>query len=222
MLKFEVQICLENLPKHFDELENFILSPWYTSIVKDQQALDYEQKRYKIVQEAKRTWLNIYIHSYELQYQEYNYQYQMELDKLKSLFSLTSTTSQMNLFDTFQSYMNHRINRIKQEIYREKIPIYRKKLVHRQRHQRSRSTSKKIMRIHVAPKIIMDVFRHPFTSREIAFLSRGQYIFSSEILYIKSNDIIYCLFVCLFLFRSNLRSTKSKCTSSNSSTRKTD
>ncbi|CAF4896385.1 unnamed protein product, partial [Rotaria sp. Silwood2] len=60
------------------------------------------------------------------------------------------------------------INRIKEEIAYEKIPIYKKKLLRAQR--RSKSTNKTVT---IKPNVIVDLIYHPFTDTQLAYLSRG-------------------------------------------------
>lgn len=174
MLKLEAQVSIEFLPKNFDHLENFIISDdLYSPVVKDHVIIEFTQNQYKIVQEAKRTWLNIFLDTYEIQYQDYEHQYREELKKFQLISSnniqrnITTTTT--TLFYSFITYMNYRTNRMKQEIYYEKIPIYRRKLLC---HRRRCLGSKKEL-VNVRPTIILDLMRHPFSTTELAYLSRG-------------------------------------------------
>ncbi|CAF4351703.1 unnamed protein product, partial [Adineta steineri] len=70
LLKLEVQISIEFLPKNFDHLENFIAPQIYLPVIKNDPIIQYKQQRYKIMQEAKRTWLNIFVDAFEIQYLE--------------------------------------------------------------------------------------------------------------------------------------------------------
>ncbi|CAF1434632.1 unnamed protein product [Adineta steineri] len=163
LLKLEAQISIEFLPKNFDHLENFIAPQIYLPVIKNDPIIQYKQQRYKIIQEAKRTWLNIFVDAFAIQYQE----------ELKKFQMICVNDSQKNeyiaLFTSCINYINHRTNRIKREIYAEKIPVYRRKLLrHRQRHLKSK---KEI--VNVRPRIILDLIRHPFTSNELDYLSRG-------------------------------------------------
>jgi uncharacterized protein YbgA (DUF1722 family) len=171
LLKLEAQVSMEFLPINFDHLENFIVSDdLYSPVSKDQLIIEFKQNQYKIVQEAKRTWLNIFLDTYEIQYQDYEHQYQEEFKKIELL---SSNNSQRNgtttLFTSLIGYMNHRTNRMKQEIYSEIIPIYRRKLLC---HCRQQLRSKKKV-VNVRPTIILDLIRHPFTAIELAYLSKG-------------------------------------------------
>jgi len=170
-LKLETQVSIKFLPKTFDHLENFIVSDdLYSPVVKDHLVIEFKQNQYKIIQEAKRTWLNIFVHAYEIQYQDYEHQYREELQQFQLLCSNNiqrhGTTS---LFHSFITFMNYRTNRMKQEIYYEKIPVYRRKLLC---HRRRRLRSKKEV-VNVRPTIILDLIRHQFTTMELAYLSKG-------------------------------------------------
>ncbi|CAF4640673.1 unnamed protein product, partial [Rotaria sp. Silwood1] len=70
-LKLETQVTVEVLPKNFEHLEYFIAPNLYSPMIRDCLALELKQQKYKIIQEAKRTWLTIYIHGYETKYEEY-------------------------------------------------------------------------------------------------------------------------------------------------------
>jgi hypothetical protein len=168
-LKFEAQNSLEYLPSNFQRLENFISSDdLYSPIIKDK---DLKQHRYKIIQQAKRTWLTIYLDAYENKIQEHKFQYQKKFLQLQKHLSKHSIhlNGTDNLYDSYMTYMNHRTKRLKQEIQCEKLPIYRKKLL------RLRHRDKKLIRklVDVSPKVILDIPYNPFTARELAYLSRG-------------------------------------------------
>lgn len=160
--KLETRISIDYLPQNFNKFESFIAFDSYLPLVKDSIAVEFKQKRYKIIQEAKRNWLNLYVDGYENKIQAYEYQYKEELYKLKS----NETTL---LFDSFTNYINHRTNRMKQEISYDKIPIYRRQLV--RIHRRLKSKSKKI--VSIFPNIIIDLIYHPFTATQLDYLSRG-------------------------------------------------
>ena len=55
----------------------------YWPIVDDHIAIEFKKKRYEIIQEVKRTLLNIYVDAYEIQHQQCENLYQEEFNKLK-------------------------------------------------------------------------------------------------------------------------------------------
>lgn len=73
------------------------------------------------------------------------------------------------LLDAFHSYIKNRMDRLKQEIYHEKLPMYRRKLLNLNRRLKLKNKSQ----VETSPTIILDLIRHRFTSRELAFLARG-------------------------------------------------
>ncbi|CAF3751880.1 unnamed protein product [Rotaria sp. Silwood1] len=177
-LKLETQVTVEVLPKNFEHLEYFIAPNLYSPMIRDSLALELKQQKYKIIQEAKRTWLTIYIHGYETKYEEYVHQYQETLKSFELQCSNhPSQSTETTRFQSFLLYINHWIHRLKQEIYYQTIPIYRRKLIRLRRQWRL--NKKKL--VSISPRIIMDLIRHPFTRAELAFLSRGpSYIRSNQ------------------------------------------
>ncbi|CAF1322710.1 unnamed protein product [Adineta steineri] len=171
LLQFETQVSMDLLPEDFDHLEMFIAPTLYSSIVKDHLTImTLKQKRYKTIQEIKRIWLNIYIDAYEIQYQDYEHQYKRELDNFKLISANDDQINETTLpIDSFMTYINHRTNRMKREIYSEKLSIYRRKLL--RRHRRRLELKTKL--IPICPTVIIDLIRHPFTATELAYLSRG-------------------------------------------------
>jgi len=176
VLQLETQVSIRFLPDNFDQSENFIAPDLYLPLIK---TIEFKQKRDKILQEAKRTWLNSYINIYEITYQDYEYQYQQDLKQFELDCSnhvhhrneIIPTT----LFNSFLTYINHLINRIKQEIYYEKLPLYRRKLLRRLRRQQHLGSTRKKL-VNVGPQVIIDLLQHPFTATELAYLSKGNVI----------------------------------------------
>ncbi|CAF4037931.1 unnamed protein product [Rotaria sordida] len=168
-LQLETRVSIQFLPKDFDNLEYFIAPNLYSPLIQDSMALEFQQQRHKIIQEAKSIWLDIYIDAYEMKYKEYEYEYQQTLNLFELRSSNTIQQNGVTLFNAFLIYLNHRIDRLKKNIYYEKIPIYRRKLLRFRRHLRSKRKNL----VNVCPKIILDLLRHPLTGAELAYLSRG-------------------------------------------------
>ncbi|CAF2121989.1 unnamed protein product [Rotaria magnacalcarata] len=57
-LMLETRIHCKFLLQNFDQLEDFISSIDYLPLNNNQKAIEMKNKRYKIIQEAKRQWLN--------------------------------------------------------------------------------------------------------------------------------------------------------------------
>jgi len=54
-----MQVFYTCLPKVFDQSEDFIRSIEYLPLNNNQCGIDMKNKHYKLIQEAKRAWLNI-------------------------------------------------------------------------------------------------------------------------------------------------------------------
>ncbi|CAF3300302.1 unnamed protein product, partial [Rotaria sp. Silwood2] len=132
-------------------------------------AVEFKQKRYKIIQEATRTWLNMYVDAYESEIQEYEHQYQQALNEFElNHLNHVQHINGITLFNSFINYINHRTNRIKQEIYYDKIPVYRRQLL--RLHRRLDSSTKMVP---VSLKVIIVLIYYPCTATQLAYLSRG-------------------------------------------------
>ncbi|CAF1334191.1 unnamed protein product [Rotaria sp. Silwood1] len=170
LLKLEARVSIDFLPRSFDELEDFVTFDDYFPVGKDTVVIEFKQNNYKIIQEAKRMWLKTYINAYENEIEKFKHQYEDELYQFQLLNSrhggIYSTTT--TIVNSFLDYMNRRTNRLKEEIAYEKVPLYRKHLLRVQ--QRFKSTQKMVT---VKPTVIVDLFYHPFTAAQLAYLSRG-------------------------------------------------
>ncbi|CAF3713387.1 unnamed protein product [Rotaria socialis] len=168
-LRLETRVSMECLPRQLNRIENIFRSIQYRTHLRDFLSIEYQQKRFKLIQETKRHFLNIYLHSYEIQYQQRENEYQQLFKEFVSKNNLSNNES--ILLEGFHRYMNYRIDRLKQIIYYEQIPIFQKKL----RHQRQRLKRKRkfLKQVQVSPHVILDLRRHPFTTNELKYLSRG-------------------------------------------------
>ncbi|CAF2819348.1 unnamed protein product [Rotaria sp. Silwood2] len=170
LLKLEARVSIDFLPQSFDELEDFVTFDDYFPVVKNTVAIEFKHNNYKIIQEAKRIWLKTYGDAYESEIEKFKHQYEDELHQFQLVNSrhsgfYSATTTIMN---SFLDYMNRRTNRLKEEIVYEKVPFYRKHLLRVQ--QRFKSTKKMVT---VKPTVIVDLLCHPFTTSQLAYLSRG-------------------------------------------------
>ena len=68
-LILQMQVFYTFLPKVFDQSEDFIGSIDYLPSSNNQCRIDMKNKHYKLIQEAKRAWLSIYLCMYEHQIQ---------------------------------------------------------------------------------------------------------------------------------------------------------
>ena len=120
-------------------MEDLIAPDIYRPPINDTIAIAFNKKRSKILQEAKRTILNMYVHVYAMKVQEYERQYRQKLSRFKREVTNDGHKNETCSQSAITVYMKQRTNRIKQEIF-HKISSFRKQLLRRR--QRS-SASKK-------------------------------------------------------------------------------
>ncbi|CAF5154169.1 unnamed protein product [Rotaria magnacalcarata] len=163
----EIRIHCKFLPQNFDHLENFISPIDYLPLNNNQKAIEIKNKRFRIIQEAKRQWLNYFLNIYEIKIQEYEQQYQNEFIQLESLFSNNNDKTMLN---NIKGHINNRINRLKKDIY-DKTASFRRIIL--QNRQRSSSTKNVI---DVSPEPYLDLISNPFDKRQWNYLSFGKII----------------------------------------------
>ncbi|CAF2152106.1 unnamed protein product, partial [Rotaria magnacalcarata] len=142
LLMLRMRILDKFLPQHFDDLEHFIAPNIYSPVISNTIAIQFKNKRYKIIQEAKRSWLNVILHAYEIKIQEYDRQYQYELIQLKSQLLKSMTLNGESMFHHLNEYANSRTKKLKMDIH-HRVSSYRKILL--QNRQRSLSSTKNII-----------------------------------------------------------------------------
>ncbi|CAF4890970.1 unnamed protein product, partial [Rotaria socialis] len=117
LLMLRMRILDKFLPQHFDDLEHFIAPNIYSPVISNTIAIQFKNKHYKIIQEAKRSWLNITLHAYEIKIQEYDRQYQYELVQLKSRLLNSMTLNGESMFHHLNEYANSRTKKLKAYIH---------------------------------------------------------------------------------------------------------
>jgi hypothetical protein len=155
----------------------------------EQKLIEINNQRYKIVQDAKRRWLNISLSIYEMKLQGYEQEYQEILIQLRSLLLLNNNTSLLHgetLFNQIDEYLTNRTKELKQNVIINKIPAIRSKLFR----NNQRSSLAKTM-IGVSPEPYLDLIFNPFDRLEWHYLSLGMKI----ILFLFLNRKIYYYFL---------------------------
>ena len=158
-------------------MEKFIAPITYVPLNNDRKTIEVKNKRYKIIQEGKRIWLNFTFHAYEIRIKEYEMLYQINLTKLETKLlnntttTTTITTNGFSLFDHIKEYLNYRTNKLIKDIYIE-MSSYRRIIL--RNHQRSSSTK---MTIGVSPEPYLDLISNPFNARQWNSLSLGKICF---------------------------------------------
>jgi hypothetical protein len=169
----ELRIRCKFLPQNFEHLENFIAPITYLPLHNNKKIIDVQNKRYKIIQEGKRLWLNYVLNTYEIQIKQYERQYQCDFIKLQSELlnnsTVTSTTNgSSSLFNDIKEYINYRINRLKKDIYNQ---ISSSRRIILQNRQRSSSTKHSIG---VSPEPYLNLISNPFNTCQWNRLSLGK------------------------------------------------
>ncbi|CAF4886085.1 unnamed protein product, partial [Rotaria magnacalcarata] len=169
LLLLEQRILSKLLPSNFDQLDTLIASDFYTPVLEDQYSLNYKLKRSKILQETKRTWLDILMESYDVKMKECNRQYQEELTQLE----LDISKYQQHHHDarvlcrTVQVYIKHRTIQIKKDTFQQMNNFHGK--LSRRRRQRSKKAKQTIG---VSPEVILNVNDHSLAMIGHEYLSR--------------------------------------------------
>ena len=164
----EVRIHCQFLPKTFDHLENFVSPSTYSPLNNDQKCIRVKNKRFKIIQEAKRTWLNYLLNAYEVKIQEYEQEYQNEVIQLETQLLENIIADGSALWNHVRDYIHCRTNRLKKETL-DAMPSFRGLLL--QNRQRSSSTKNTVG---VCPEPYLDLISNPFDKRQWAYLCRGK------------------------------------------------
>ncbi|CAM4955562.1 unnamed protein product [Rotaria socialis] len=173
LLLLEQRILSKLLPVSFDQLDSLIASDFYTPALEDQYSLNYKLKRSKILQETKRTWLDILMESYDIKMKECNRLYQELLTQLE----LDISNHQDHHHDarvlcrTVQAYIKHLTIQIKKDTFQEMASFHGKLTRRRQRSKKAKQT------IGVSPEGILNVNDHSLAMIGHEYLSRhGNYI----------------------------------------------
>ena len=170
LIMLEERVLHQFLPPIFDHLEQYIAQDeLYSPSIADQTTAEMKTKHRKKLQQGKRAILNMYVYAYRFKMNDYEQQYQQALHEFELKFTgNTIIINEVTLFQALKTYMNHRTDRIKQEIM-NKI-IHFRQIIARRR-QRS-SLAKKT--VGASPQITVNVLHHALSTDELAYLSRGK------------------------------------------------
>ncbi|CAF1200198.1 unnamed protein product [Rotaria sp. Silwood1] len=167
-LMLEMRIQCKILPKHFDYLENFLGCINYLPFNDTQNRIEIKNKRFKLIQEAKRTWLfiffSVYIHKLVKREQLYENEFkQLEIQLLNN----KTTKDGVCFLSNMREYITYRTNRLKQDTTYE-ISSFRGILIN----NRQRSSTAKNM-IGVSPETFLHLLENPFITLQWNQLSLG-------------------------------------------------
>lgn len=163
----EMRILCKFLPEDCDRLEYSVASLSYTQMNKDQRAIDFRNQRYKIIQQAKRAWLNVTLHAYEVKLQEHEQHYQNEFNQLKSTLSGTSVDQHGSALNSIEIYLNEQVNQFKQRSH-DQMLLARHRLIQNRQRTSSNCT------ILPSPVPYLDLVENPFSQREWNYLCLGK------------------------------------------------
>lgn len=170
LIMLKERVLHKFLPPIFDHLEQYIAQDeLYSPSIADQTIAEMKTKHRKKLQQGKRTILNMYMYAYRFEINDYEQQYQQALNEFELKFTANIIIiNGVTLFQALKTYMNHRTDRIKQEIM-DKISPFRQIIA---RHRQRSSLAKKT--VGVSPQITVNVLHHALNTDELAYLSRGE------------------------------------------------
>lgn len=163
----EMRILCKFLPEDCDRLEHSVASLSYTPMNKDQRAIDFRNQRYKIIQQAKRAWLNVTLHAYEVKLQEHEQRYQNGFNQLKSTLSHTSVDQHGSALNSIEIYLNEQVHQLKQTSHNQVLSARHRLIQNRQR----TSSNGTIL---PSPVPYLDLVENPFSQREWNYLCLGK------------------------------------------------
>ncbi|CAF1389852.1 unnamed protein product [Adineta steineri] len=176
----EQRIICKLLPQNFDSIDNLIKPHLYTPLIHDMTSIEFKIQQSKIIQQVKRTWLNIYFNAYEKKIQEYEAQYIEKLHNLQLRFECKNNVNRIFHLNSIKTYLTNRKQRMIQQIYID-MSDYRKKLLnYRKRSSKAKKT------IDVSPKPVFYLLFNPFNDQERDYLSKGTYIYISCVAHLNS------------------------------------
>lgn len=171
-IQLEQRILCNVLPLNFNSLDHLIPCHIYRPLFRDIATIEFNNQTTRIIQQLKRTWLNIYYKYYEMLLQKYEEQYIEHIHQLHLQFEGNNNTNRVYALDSIKTYLKQRKERLIQQIYAN-MSDYRKKLVKNHRH-----SSKTKKAIEVAPKPVFYLLHNPFNNRERDYLAKGKSFFA--------------------------------------------
>ncbi|CAF3878630.1 unnamed protein product, partial [Rotaria sordida] len=168
LLMLEMRVLCKFLPENFDHLEDYIAPISYSPLNNNQKLIRIRNQHYKIIQEAKREWLNCFLNTYDAKFKESDQQYRNEIEKLEAQLLNNTIADGSSVVKKIHDYMTYQTDKLKQNIH-NKILSFRGILL--QNHQRV--SPKIINMIGVSPEPYLDLIFKPFNKRQWFYLSLG-------------------------------------------------
>ncbi|CAF2831392.1 unnamed protein product [Rotaria sp. Silwood2] len=163
----EQRILCKLLPCNFDSLDRLIQSRVYTPLMHDISYIEFKNQSDRIIQQVKRTWLNIYCKAYEMKIQEYEEQYKENLHLFQLRFECKNNVDRIFRLDSIKIYLNNRKQRMIKEIFINMSAYRRKLLNYRKRLSKAKKT------VDVSPQPIFYLLYNPFNDQERDYLCKG-------------------------------------------------
>ena len=202
-----MRILCQFLPPEFGHLERFISPIRCASLNSEPTRIHLQNERLRVIREAKRQWLHLFLSTYEIRLQEYDAQYRELLRQVEYLATDNRSRNGVTLVDDINRYMVYHTNQLRQGTLKKMSSWHGKLLRNRQR-----SSSAKTM-IGVSPEPYLHIVSNPFTTVEWQYLMLGRADFPLSF----ENNLTGCN--CL---RSILYPAEPKCTSSSQAARDRD
>ncbi|CAF4201285.1 unnamed protein product, partial [Rotaria sordida] len=168
LLMLEMRVLCKFLPENFDHLEDYIAPISYSPLNNNQKSIQIRNQHYKIIQEAKREWLNCFLNAYDAKFKESDQQYRNEIGKLETQLLNNRIADSSSVVKKIHDYMAYQTDKLKQNIH-NKIFSFRGILL--QNHQRVSPKIKNM--IGVSPEPYLDLTFKPFNKRQWLYLSLG-------------------------------------------------
>ena len=118
-----MQVFYTCLPKVFDQSEDFIGSIDYLPLSNNECRIEMKNKHYKLIQEAKRAWLSVYLCMYEHQIQIQRQQHEYIYKQIEIQLLTVTANDPTTLFNTIDEYLIYRLNQLKQEFSNQTYSI---------------------------------------------------------------------------------------------------
>jgi len=145
LLMLEMRILCQFLSPNFDDLERFISPVMPISMNNEQRNIRLKNERLRIIQEAKRQWLHLFMTTYEIKLQEYDLQYEQVLEELKSFVYVHSQETHVDIWNEINQCILSYTKQLKQDISRRISGLQRTL----QRNHRRSSVGKKMIGVHL-------------------------------------------------------------------------
>ena len=168
-IMLEQRIICRVLPRNFNLLDNIIKLHLYKPLIQDFTSIEFKNQTYKIIQQLKRTWLNIYFNGYEIKIHGYEYEYQENLHQFQMQFECYRNINRIAAVNTIKTFLKNRKQRLLEQIYEDMRDFRKNLLTYRRRSTKAKN------RIDVCPQPVYYLLYNPFSHQERDYLAKGRY-----------------------------------------------